>query len=171
MPSMGRVNHQLVYLVILLLSSGYALLRGGGPERAGASLVLLGSVLSVVLLSPKISPVSRFTRLESGVFLVDLLAYAASLILMLRANRFWTLWMTAMLGVELLAHLLAVPGMATFNLTYAIVERIWGYPLALLPAIGTWRHRQRLRRYGTDSSWSASWRRSAPEMWPGSPVG
>jgi hypothetical protein len=154
------VNHKLVFDLLLLLCSGYALLRGGGPERAGAAIILLGSLASALVLSPKITPTSRFSHFELGVFIVDLAAYLASLIVMLRAERFWTIWMSALLGVELLTHLLAIPGTPKLNLTYAILETVWGYPLVLLPAIATWRHRRRLKLYGTDSSWSASWRSS-----------
>jgi len=150
------MNHQLVFVAVMWLCSGYAVLRGGGPERASAALMLISANVSELVLSPATFSASRFSHLEAGVFVVDLIDYAASLLIMLRAERFWTIWMSALFGVELLAHLLAIPGLPSLNLTYAILERIWGYPLVLLPAIGAWRHRQRLKTYGADRSWSVS---------------
>ena len=150
------MTHEFVFAVILWLCEGYALVRGGAPERAGAALMLLSVYISGLVLSPAVSPTSRFSHLEVGLFLVDLIAYAASLVLMLRAERFWTIWLSALFGVELLAHVLAIPNSPSLNLTYAILEQVWGYPLALLPAIGAWRHQQRLKTYGTDRSWSVS---------------
>lgn len=165
------MNHQTVYVVFLCLCSGYALARGGGPERAAATLMLM-SVAASAFSIPRTptSAMLRFRHLEVSLFVNDLIAYAASVLLMLRSERFWTIWMSALFGVELSSHLLAMPGLPSLNLTYAILERVWGYPLALLPAIGTWRHRRRLTTYGEDRSWSGSSRASPRMTRPTSPT-
>jgi hypothetical protein len=163
-----RMSHWLAYDLLLLGSSGYALLRGGGPERAGALLMLAGVFASTILVSPIVSPTSRFSHLEWRILCVDFAAYLASTALMLRANRYWTIWMSGIMGVGLLAHLLAIPGWPSLNLTYAILEKIWGYPLALLPAIGAWRHRGRLMKHGSDKSWNDFSLQSRPRKRVGS---
>ena len=43
----------------------------------------------------------------------------------------------------------------------------WSYPMLLLIVLGTFRHQQRLARFGADRSWSSSWGRSGrqPRGW------
>ena len=51
---------------------------------------------------------------------------------------------------------------------YAFVLGFWGYLMLFILALGTWRHQQRLAKFGADRSWSTSWRRSGlrPEIGP-----
>jgi len=37
---------------------------------------------------------------------------------------------------------------------YFVIAAIWAYPMLIVLAIGTYRHQQRLQRYGVDRSWS-----------------
>ena len=92
----------LFYLALLVACCAYALWYGGAPERWGAAIIAVGSVLTTALTS---APVLRFRSVELGVLGVDVVALLAFLVLALRAERFWPLWVTALQVVGLVGHL------------------------------------------------------------------
>jgi hypothetical protein len=40
------------------------------------------------------------------------------------------------------------------RVTYAVMMAIWSYPMVLALALGTWRHRCRLKADGHDRAWT-----------------
>jgi len=96
------------------------------------------------------------------VFLVDVLVFVAFAVLALRANRFWPIWVSSLLGLGVLAHLARWAGPDTMPWAYQLVMSIWSYPILAIIAIGTFNHRRRLGRFETDRSWSSSSADSAP---------
>src|SRR5688572_21872331 len=90
-----------VYYTFLLACCAYVALRGAAPEKIGAAIILVGSILSTAALT---SPARRFTSVEVGVLLVDVAAFVALLVLSLRAERFWPLWVTALQSIATVAH-------------------------------------------------------------------
>lgn len=153
----------IVYFALLAICWLYAWFKGGSPERLGATIILVGSLLSIALLS---SPGGRFRSVEFGIFLVDVACLLAFLALALRADRFWPLWVTALQAVGIAGHAVKLVDPGTIPLAYAFVMALWSYPMLLLIVAGTWRHQQRLMRFGTDRSWSSSSRPSAPRTGP-----
>jgi len=145
------------YLTILLICWVYALLKGGAPERIGASVIGLGSVLSLVAAS---SPGARFGSVEVGVFLVDVAAFAVFLGLALRAERHWPLWVAALQAIGTAGHAAKLADPTVIPLAYAFVLAFWVYPMLLLVVMGTWQHQRRLAKFGVDKSWSSSSGRS-----------
>ena len=63
--------------------------------------------------------------------------------LALRADRFWPIWVSALLGLGVLAHLGRLAGSGTMPWAYHVVMSIWSYPILALIAAGTWSHRRR----------------------------
>lgn len=145
------------YLTILLVCWVYAMLKGGAPERIGASVIGLGSVLSLVAAS---SPGARFGSVEVGVFLVDVAAFAVFLGLALRAERHWPLWVAALQAIGTAGHAAKLADPKVIPLAYAFVLAFWVYPMLLLVVMGTWQHQRRLAKFGADKSWSSSSGRS-----------
>jgi hypothetical protein len=140
----------LVYHFLLLTCWGYSLWRGGAPERIGATILLIGSILTKAAFS---APVGHLKSMEVGVFIVDIVTLAAFLGLALGAERFWPLWVAALQIIGTAAHLVKLLDPELFWRTYAFMLAIWAYPMILLMIAGTWRHRRRLRRFGFDKSW------------------
>lgn len=138
----------LLFEGLLLVSTLYALLRGGGPERIAALMTFVAWLLSMALNSH-----TSFVHFEGGVFLVDLALFAGLYLLSLFTTRYWPIWMSAMQGIAVLSHLIAVlspmdaPG-------YAIMVQFWAYPMEILLIVATRRHRRRLKRYGADPAWA-----------------
>jgi hypothetical protein len=141
----------ILYYSLLVLCWLYAWFKGGPPERIGATILATGSVLSYAALSS----VGRFQSVETGLLIVDVATLLAFLALALRAERFWPSWVTALQAVRIAGHAVMLVDSGTIPLAYAFIMALWGYPMLLLIALGTWRHQQRLKRLGVDRSWSS----------------
>lgn len=159
--------HRLLFFAILILCVAYALRRGGAPERVGAAVIIAGYLLTILVQR---AYADRFNSIGFGVLLVDILVFAAFLILSLRANRFWPIWMTGLQGVSVMIHAAITLNPGVIPWAYAFGLAIWSYPILILLAVATRRHRERLAATGADRSWSASSGRSSP-IRPRSPRG
>ena len=141
------------FYALLLAVCIYAFAFGGGPERLGAAAYALACIASHFVFS---APATKFRSVETGVFLIDVLVFLVFAVLAVRANRFWPIWVSALLGLGVLAHLARWAGPDTMPWAYQLVMSIWSYPILAIIAIGTFNHRRRLARLGTDISWSSS---------------
>ena len=107
--------------------------------------------MTIITASPSDN---RFMHPELGILIVDLVMLSAFVVLAISAERYWTLWICAMQVVQVLSH---IPKMIIPELlpqAYFVIAAFWAYPMLLTLAIGTYRHRQRLRQFGVDKSWS-----------------
>lgn len=145
----------LLFNALYVGSCGYALLRGGAPERIVAALLVATIELSWLLLTPL---AIRFRHVELGVLLVDIFLFLAFYALSLPSRRFWPIWMTSLQGMGMLSHL-SVYAPHVIQWAYGNAVQLWGYPMLVLLAVATWRHRQRLKRQGRDPAWT--WTRAA----------
>src|ERR1700754_1529532 len=110
------MTHQVVFYALLGLCTGYALLSGGAPERIAALLFLGATALMPFVLSGQHG---RYSYVEVGALTVDAVMYVALLLVALRAERYWPIWMSAMQGVQLLGHGIGLLGFPLLNLSYA----------------------------------------------------
>ena len=141
-------------LLLGLFSLGiplYALIRGGAPERIGGAIFLVGLFfyLAVVVVSPPMD----FRGVEPKIFVVDLLGFLAMLLLALRSNRLWPIWLVAFMGLGMLAHVAAMVGDVP-PWVYLIAYSIWAYPMLVVLLVGVRAHRIRLARAGSDPPWA-----------------
>ena len=156
----------IAYNVLLVACCGYAFALGGAPERIGALTILIGTVLTVVAAS---RPAVRFHSVEGGILLVDIVTLIALLALSLHSRRFWPLWVTGLQALTVACHVAKMTSVGVIPWVYASVIAFSGFPMLMLVAVGTWRHRVRLKRDGADPSWSPSSFPSRPERradWP-----
>jgi hypothetical protein len=145
---MSRIDFFFSLLTVVCI---YSAVWGGQPEKRAVVIFVVGIALSII--ADDLSD-NGFAQLEIGVFMADLLVLFAFSMLALSAERYWTLWICAMQVVQVLSH---IPKMIIPELlpqAYYIVIAFWIYPMLLTLAIGTYRHRQRLRQFGVDKSWS-----------------
>ena len=132
------------YFALLLVVSSYAFIRGRGDERIAASVCILASLASVVVVAPLME---RFKGVEVGVLLIDFLALAAFTALALRSERFWPLWIAGLQLTTLISHGMKAVQIDLLPQAYAAATRLWVYPIFLIIVIGTWRgHRRRLEQ-------------------------
>jgi hypothetical protein len=154
------------YYTILAICAAYVLAKGGAPEKVGIAILAIGSVLSTAVISAQ---PNRFSSVETGVFLVDVAALVALLLLALRAERYWPLWITALQLIATAGHLVKMVDSHVIRAVYAFVMAFWTYPMLLLVVAGTRGHQRRLARFGADRSWSSFSGRSEAAPRPGLP--
>ena len=92
----------LFYWSFLALCSIYILARGGAPERLGILVAIVASVLSTASVTRGMA--SRFSSVEAGILIIDLITLVAFLALVARADRYWPLWVAGMHTVSVATH-------------------------------------------------------------------
>lgn len=142
----------VIFLILLLGTCGYALWRGGAPERIAAGAMLAATVASAIFRS---DIDGRFLDLEVGLFLVDATLLAVLLVIMLRADRGWPILICALHLCTVGAHGVKFIDSEMIRVTYVVMVTAWSWPMVIALGIGTWRHRRRLAINGYDLDWSA----------------
>ena len=148
LASASPAGHQTMlnpfsYWLLLIGVAAYALARGRTDERAAAMICVVATIASVLVNSPL---TRRFTGVETGILIVDLLALAAFVAIALRTQRFWPLWVAGFQLTSTFAHALKAIHLSLVPQVYAAAERFWVYPIFLAIVVGTWRTQQRQRR-------------------------
>ncbi len=131
---------QLFYLLSLVAVCSYAGWQGAWPERAGAVIMVVGSVLTVVAAN---SFYPGWQTPEAGIFIVDLLVLAAFGNLALYSDRFWPIWVTSFHLIAVTIHVASLADRSVAALAYANAQEFWAYPMLAGIAVGTWNHRRR----------------------------
>lgn len=140
----------LTYWIVLLAVAGYAFARGRIDERWAAAICIAATIGTKLAHSPL---GDRFSHVEVGVMVVDLLALAGFTAIALRSDRFWPLWVAGLQLTTILAHLFKVADLDLIPKVYAAAARFWVYPIFLIIFIGTWRSHQRLRAEEADAAY------------------
>lgn len=140
------------FVALLALCTSYAFAVGGEPERLSAGIYAMACYLTHATVS---APPIRFHSVEIGIGAVDVVCFAAFVMLAIRAERFWLIWATSFIGVGVLGHLARwIGGTHLSPWVYAFSIAIWSYPILGLMVLGTWRHQRRVARLGFDRSWT-----------------
>lgn len=143
--------HLLLFAALLLASCGYAIARGGAPERIVGVALLVAAVASS--LSPSILS-QRFYQIELGVFGVDTALLVILVAVALFADRGWPLIVAGLQLCAVGAHLVKLVDVNMIRVTYVLSITIWSYPMLVALAYGTWKHERRMRERGYDLSWT-----------------
>ena len=134
--------HPIIYHALLIAVCAYAFLRGKSDERFAAAICLAATIATRLALSPV---TSRYSGVELGVFLVDLLTLAGFTVIALRTDRFWPLWVAGLQLTTMVAHGLKAIELGLVPQAYAAAARFWVYPIFLIIFVGTWRSHHRYR--------------------------
>jgi len=125
-----------LYWMLLTITCGYALTRGRADERFIATVCVIASVVTAFVLS---AWRQRYSGIESGELLVDIVTLGAFVFVALRSDRFWPLWVAGLQLTTSMSHLLKAVDVELVSQAYAAAEKFWSYPILLILAIGTWR--------------------------------
>ena len=130
----------IIFWALLLLSCGYALLRGRKYERLAAIVFLAASLVSFLA---HLAFARGYVAINVGEVAVDCTVLIAIVSIAVVSDRFWPLWVAGLQLVDSLSHILKA---ITVNLppwAYAIAERFWSYPILVILFIGAWRQHRR----------------------------
>ena len=133
----------IIYHLLLVVVAAYAFLHGKTDERLAAAICVVATLATRLVLSPL---ASRYSGVETGVLVVDLLALAGFTLIAIRTDRFWPLWVAGLQLTTLVAHLLKAVQLELLPYAYATAARFWVYPIFLIIVVGTWRSHHRARR-------------------------
>lgn len=142
-----------VFLALLIACSGYALIRGGAPERIAAALQV-GAFLAGLTLHVTIEP-SDYRSILTGTAAIDLVLLVCLFALADRSARWWPILLAGWQLAAVLAHVGRALDTGMMRVGYAVETQIWAYPMLIAMAIGAWRHRRRQARTGIDPDWKA----------------
>lgn len=148
-----------IFLAFWVAICGYALWRGGAPER------LVGVIFLLAFPASRLAYATGWTfqGLAMGVFFVDVMMFIAMFWIAMNANRQWPIPMVAMQGLQVLGHFLKLSEPSMLPLLYWLGRIAWSYPMLVLLALATLRHVNRERRLGAEPPWSRSYARSRAE--------
>ena len=125
-----------VYLVTLLLACSYAYWSGGETEKQAAVIMVAGSVLTGLMAT-------GWRSVDLGVLVVDLAVLVALVVLMLRTDKYWLLWITAFHVIGVLTHVARLIDPAILPQAYAIGQGFWAYPMLVTLVLGVSENRRR----------------------------
>jgi hypothetical protein len=128
------------FRILLALVVLYALVRGSRDERLVAMICLVGAVVTTLVLSPL---AQRFSGVEIPVMAVDLAVLAGFVLVALRSDRFWPLWIAGLQLTTIMGHVLKAVDIALLPRAYGAALNFWAYPIVLILAVGTWRSERR----------------------------
>lgn len=148
------------FILLLVLALGYALRRGGGPERTmvaiGVTMVLSDQILHLAVDA-------EYLRLDLGHLAIDLFGSAATILLAMMALRFWPMVAAVLHTLPMLAHWSRALDVSMHPAAYMIMQVASSWLVPPLLVIATWHHRQRLLQNGSDPSWRSLSPQSRPE--------
>ena len=99
--SVSPVVLPVLYYVYLTLCCAYAFLRGGRPERAGATLAIAASLLSTLT-----APTAHYWSEASwALLIIDCATFVGAAVISLRTDRFWPMWFAGFCLVGAMTHL------------------------------------------------------------------
>jgi hypothetical protein len=126
-----------VYYIFLFTCCGYAIARGARSEYFGAAIMIFGSLSTLVVAQ---SFGSSWSRLEVGIFAIDIAVLLAFVHLALKSDRFWPMWVTAfqLLAVTIHTAMMVAPQITPW--AFATGAVFWAYPMLLALAIGSSEH-------------------------------
>jgi len=133
----------IVFWPLLLITTGYALVRGGIYERAVAVICVAATLASIMLHPAQ----GRYVGVAWGELAIDSFVLGSFLAVALLSDRFWPLWVAGFQLTSSLGHLFKILEPGLLPHAYAGAVRFWSYPILVILFIGSWRsYRRRLEQ-------------------------
>ena len=108
-----------------------AAVHGGRDERLGAMALVAAAILTPLVQR------GGFAGPETGILIVDVLLFAALLLLAIGSRRFWPIWAAGFHLCALAVHFAAARLPDILPAAYAETLVIWSYPVLAAVLLGT----------------------------------
>ena len=144
----------LTSLALFAASSGFALWRGGPPERIAAKVVIVWVLTDVgyhLIFGP-----SGFIVVDPAHLVIDGAELVAITWVAMRANRLWPLWAAAAQMMTFAGHLVALIDRGGINYAYWAMTQLPPYIQLFAMVCGAVSHSRRYRQIGPYRSWRLS---------------
>jgi len=132
-----------IFIPILFSVCLYAWWRGGPDERIVAVTCLAGTAATLLAISPLHG---RYSGVEQGLMLVDLAVLAGFILVALRSDRFWPLWVAGLQLTTSIGHLLKGIDQELLPRAYGAALQFWSYPILVILVVGTYRRHRRVQQ-------------------------
>ena len=132
-----------IFLTLLALCCGYALWRGNRDARIVAATCCLATLATHFAIAPL---GDRYASVEEGLILVDGLTLLVFVLVALRSDRFWPLWVAGLQLTAAVAHLLKGLHLDLLPRAYGAALAFWSYPILIILAVGAYRSHRRAQR-------------------------
>jgi len=86
---------------------------------------------------------SRYVGVETGAVIVDTGVLAIFIMVALRSDRFWPLWISGLQLTTMMSHVLKTIRFDLLPWAYGAAEHFWSYPILVIIAVATWRGQRR----------------------------
>ncbi len=140
-----------IYAALQLGACFYAIWRGGAPERWTAWMMAGAAALTAAL---PFQATNTFFVVDRPQLLIDATLLCGFVVLALRADRFWPLWIAALQLIAIVAHLVRAIDPTILPAVYNQSIGKLAYPMILLLVAGTYRHRRRRLAGADEADWS-----------------
>lgn len=144
------MNEQQIFAILLVVVCTYASWKGGAPERISAVAFLVAASGTALFT---LKELHRFVRLEGSLLAIDIILLGVLLWLALCSTRWWPLVMAGIQIDDIAVHAMRIVAPETLQMAYLYGAALWSYPMLLILAAATWRHRDRVSRFGADPAW------------------
>lgn len=149
------LNKSLIQWLLLLVFVLLALWRGAGPERQFV-LVFIGMFFFDRLYHLFFGRGQFIWNADLGHLLIDTIALAAFVVIALRANRFYPIWLASFQLMTIVSHIARAVSPAIEHGAYAILVFAPSYLEVLVFGLGIILHIRRQAKRGPYRSWQNS---------------
>jgi hypothetical protein len=139
----------IAFGVSQVLASGYALWRGGAPERSVALMLLAAAFASWSIPFGHMS----FHSVFWPVFWIDLILLIGLTTIAIFADRFWPIWIAACQFMTVAGHGVRAYEPEMWATAYWFIIGSIAYPMLAILVVGAWRHQRRLLQ-GREFAWT-----------------
>ncbi len=139
------MTRAIIFGILMWAVGLYAFRRGGWEERIAAAGIIVTTYLSVLVMGPILT---RYRHLEVEVALLDSGLFVLLMAITVRSRSFWPMWLAAMQGLTVLAHLVAFMPDLPASIYYNAAV-LWSYPMLILLGLAVYRHDAAHRRGAT----------------------
>ncbi|MGH7019293.1 MAG: hypothetical protein ACREEY_05410 [Brevundimonas sp.] len=123
----------------------FAILKGGTPEKIGASALLFGWFASLLVQTS-----GSYFGIQWGLFAIDAAVLLVFIALVWKAPRSWPVWACALQLLTVTSHVMVMMNLNPPISAYYTVVNMTGYGIVLSIAIGTFWAWQERRAIGQD---------------------